>query len=184
MTGHSGPKKCWLQPDTVAHESGYKSCRNRDRSCLFSGGYDRSEGARIRIGITRAFVAAGATTTGLVLPPRRQQHCSDSEKRVFRLSLFVSTRHGPAHRAINAQECAAMDLIQVHSYVHQAYWSRHESEIHRRSVSRKLRIAGCSLLRGRVRPGIRQWPRRRRTSIATRSNRSYKGRGRRPMQRV
>src|SRR5260370_42690925 len=67
----------------------------------------RLGGARIRIGITRAFVAVGATTTGLVLPPRRQQHFSDSRKRVVRLSLFVSARHGPTHRPINVDHSAS-----------------------------------------------------------------------------
>ncbi len=76
-----------------------------------------------------------------------------------------------------------MDLIRVHSNVQQAYWSRHEIEIYRRSVSRKLRIPGGSRLRERLRPGTLLSPRRRCTSIATRSKRSNDGRARRPGQR-
>jgi hypothetical protein len=54
-------------------------------SCLFSGGYGRSAGGRIGLGITRAFVAAGTTTTGFVLSPRRQQYCSHLKRN----ALFV-----------------------------------------------------------------------------------------------
>jgi hypothetical protein len=43
----------------------------------------------------------------------------------------------------------AMNLNQVNSYVRQAYWSRHESELPRRAAGRVRFDAGCSVLRGR-----------------------------------